>query len=87
MDTPAFSKEFLDDSMHQTRWNSFLKKKKAMIQVSMNDAMTRIKTFVTPLLTQISAVGGKMILPPHGKQIFTRHSKEFFTYHGKEFFT
>ena len=38
--------------MHQTRWNSFLKKKKAMIQVSMNDAMTRIKTFVTPLLTQ-----------------------------------
>lgn len=54
METAAFSNEFLDDSMHQTRWNSFLKKKKAMIQVSMNDAMTRIKTFVTPLLTQIS---------------------------------
>ena len=41
METAAFSKEFLDDSMHQTRWNSFLKKKKAMIQVSMNDAITR----------------------------------------------
>ena len=54
METAAFSNEFLDDSMHQTRWNSFLKKKKAMIQVSMNDAMIRIKTFVTPLLTQIS---------------------------------
>ena len=52
MDTAAFSDEFLGDSMHQTRWNSFLKKKKALIPVSMNDAMARIKTFVTPLLTQ-----------------------------------
>ncbi len=54
MDTPAFRNEFLDDSIHQTRWNAFLKKKKALIPVSMNDAMTRIKTFVTPLLTQTS---------------------------------
>ena len=54
MDTPAFSNEFLSDSMHQTRWNSFLKKKKALIQVSMNDAISRIRTFVTPLLTQPS---------------------------------
>ena len=54
MDTPAFSNEFLSDAMHQTRWNSFLKKKKALIQVSMNDAISRIRTFVTPLLTQHS---------------------------------
>ena len=54
MDTPAFSNEFLSDSMHQTRWNSFLKKKKALIQVSMHDAISRIRTFVTPLLTQPS---------------------------------
>lgn len=52
MDTAAFSNEFLSDSIHQTRWNSFLKKKKAMLPVSMNDAMTRIKTFVMPLLAQ-----------------------------------
>ena len=52
MDTAAFSNDFLGDSMHQTRWNSFLKKKKALIPVSMNDAMARIKTFVTPLLIQ-----------------------------------
>lgn len=52
MDTEAFSNEFLSDSIHQTRWNSFLKKKKAMLPVSMNDAMTRIKTFVMPLLAQ-----------------------------------
>lgn len=55
MDTPVFSNEFLSASMHQTRWNSFLKKKKALIPVSMNDAMSRIKTFVTPLLTQTNA--------------------------------
>ena len=55
MDTAAFSEEFLGDPMHQTRWNSFLKKKKAMIPVSMSDAMTQIKTFVAPLLTQTKA--------------------------------
>ena len=54
MDTSAFSNEFLSDSMHQTRWNSFLKKKRALIPVSMNDAISRIRTFVTPLLTQPS---------------------------------
>ena len=53
IDTAAFGNEFLGDAMHQNRWNSFLKKKKALIPVSMNDAMTRIKIFVTPLLTQI----------------------------------
>lgn len=30
------------------------KKKKALIQVSMNDAMDRVKTFVTSLLAQIA---------------------------------
>ena len=55
MDTAAFSEEFLGDHIHQTRWNSFLKKKKAMISVSMSDAMTQIKTFVAPLLTQTKA--------------------------------
>ena len=55
MDTAAFSDEFLGDTMHQARWNAFLKKKKALIPVSINDAMIRIKTFVTPLLTQTNA--------------------------------
>ena len=55
MNTAAFSDEFLGDSMHQTRWNSYIKKKKALIPVSMSDAMTRIKTFVAPLLTQTNA--------------------------------
>ena len=52
MNTEVFSDEFLRDTMHQRRWNSFLKKKKALISVSMTDVMSRIKTFVTPLLVQ-----------------------------------
>ena len=48
----AFGDEFLRDTMHQTRWNSFLKKKKALIAVPMRDAITRIQSFVLPLLVQ-----------------------------------
>ena len=50
MDSAAFGDEFLNDPMHQTRWNAFLKKKKALIQVSMSDAMDWIKEFIRPLL-------------------------------------
>ena len=52
MNTAAFSDEFVNDAMHQTRWNSFLKKKKALIPVSMSDAMIQIRTFVEPLLNE-----------------------------------
>ena len=50
MDSVVFGDGFINDPMHQTRWKSFLKKKKAIIQISMNDAMERIKVFVRPLL-------------------------------------
>ena len=50
MDAAVFSDEFIRDMMHQTRWNSFLKKKKALIPISLSDAMTRVRTFVKPLL-------------------------------------
>ena len=46
----AFGDEFLNDPMHQTRWKAFLKKKKALIHVSMSDAMDWIKEFIRPLL-------------------------------------
>ena len=48
----AFDNGFITSEIHQSRWKAFLKKKKALIPVTMNDAMTRIKTFATPLLTQ-----------------------------------
>ena len=48
----GFGDEFLNDPMHQTRWKAFLKKKKALIQVSMSDAMDWIKEFIRPLLEE-----------------------------------
>lgn len=52
MDSAAFGEDFLSDPMHQTRWKAFMKKKNALIQVSMSDAMDRIKTFARPLLDE-----------------------------------
>ena len=50
MDAAAFGDEFLNDPLHQTRWKAFLKKKKALVQVSLDETMGRIKDFVRPLL-------------------------------------
>lgn len=50
MDSAAFSDNFINDAIHQARWKSFLKKKKTMIFVSLNDAMARIISFAEPLL-------------------------------------
>jgi hypothetical protein len=50
MDSDVFGDKFLNDPMHQTRWKSFLKKKKALVQVPMEEMMSRIKVFVRPLL-------------------------------------
>ena len=54
MNSAALGDEFLNDPMHQTRWKSFLKKKKALIQVPMDEAIARIKVFVRPLLEDVS---------------------------------
>ena len=57
MESAVFENEFLGDPMHQTRWKSFLKKKKALIQIPMSEAMERIKIFVRPLLEATSSGG------------------------------
>ncbi|MBQ1482296.1 MAG: nucleotidyl transferase AbiEii/AbiGii toxin family protein [Erysipelotrichaceae bacterium] len=53
MDSAVFGDEFLNDPMHQKRWDAFLKKKKAHVQVSMEEMMDRIKAFASPLLKGI----------------------------------
>ncbi|MCM1252988.1 MAG: nucleotidyl transferase AbiEii/AbiGii toxin family protein [Clostridium sp.] len=50
IDTAVFGIEFLQDALHQTRWKAFLKKKKALVQVTFEDAVTGVKTFAEPLL-------------------------------------
>lgn len=49
MSTAAFGEEFIHDPLHRTRWKSFLKKKKAMIQVSLEDVISGVKVFAAPL--------------------------------------
>lgn len=56
-ESSAFGNEFLSNPIHQTRWKAFLKKKKALIQVSLDGAMERIKVFVQPLLEDTSPKG------------------------------
>lgn len=50
MDSAAFGEEFINDSMHRSRWKSFLKKKRALIQVSLDEVMDRIEVFAYPLI-------------------------------------
>lgn len=52
MDSAVFSDDFIHDTIHQTRWDSFLKRKKALIQIPISDAMNRIKVFIKPLLQE-----------------------------------
>ena len=56
MNTAAFGDEFLEDPIHQTRWFSFLKKKKALVQVSLADAVETIKTFIKPVFENLKLV-------------------------------
>ena len=52
MDTAAFSDVFVNDLVHLARWKSFLKKKKTLVQVTMEEVFTHIKIFAEPLLTE-----------------------------------
>ena len=52
MNSAAFGEDFIADPIHQTRWNAFLKKKKALLKISMTEAIERIVTFVQPLLEE-----------------------------------
>lgn len=54
MDTAAFTEEFIHDSVHQTRWKSFLKKKNTLIQVSLEDVISGVKDFAGPIFTEDS---------------------------------
>lgn len=56
MSTAAFSEEFVHDPLHQTRWKSFLKKKKAMVQISLEDVISGVRMFTAPQLNIDSGV-------------------------------
>ncbi|MDO5439515.1 MAG: nucleotidyl transferase AbiEii/AbiGii toxin family protein [Erysipelotrichaceae bacterium] len=49
----AFEEEFLENVIHQSRWNSFLKKKRAMIQIELADVMRVLKLLLLPVIDSI----------------------------------
>ncbi len=53
----AFKDDFLASEIHQNRWKAFLKKKKALVNVELEDVVRLIKTMLLPIVDCI--VGGK----------------------------
>ena len=51
----AFEAGFADDPVRQSRWRSFVKKKKAMLPVSMEETIAVIRAFLLPVVESIRA--------------------------------
>ena len=45
----AFEEDFANDPLRQSRWNSFIKKKKAIITISLEEVVSTIKVFLEPI--------------------------------------
>jgi predicted nucleotidyltransferase component of viral defense system len=52
-DIVAFEKEFAEDAIRKSRWNSFIKKKKAMETVDFTTAVEQIIDFLKPIVEKI----------------------------------
>jgi len=53
-DIVAFEPEFVEDSVRQNRWNSFIKKKKAMVKVDFTEAIKQTKRLLMPIVDAIA---------------------------------
>ena len=53
-DIIVFENSFLKNPLHQSRWDAFLKKKKALVNVEYKDAIGRIKTLLEPIVVSIN---------------------------------
>ena len=51
----AFEDGFADDPLRQSRWQSFVKKKKAMLPVTMEETIESIQVFLLPVVEYIRA--------------------------------
>ncbi len=49
----AFEQGFSSDPLRQSRWNAFVKKKRALIPVSLEDTIEGIKSFISPIIEAI----------------------------------
>ncbi len=49
----AFEDGFADETLRQSRWNSFVKKKKPLIKVTLEEAIEEIRIFLLPVIEAI----------------------------------
>ena len=52
-DIVAFDDGFADDTLRQTRWNAFIKRKKAMLPISLEDTIDAMKQLLQPIIVAI----------------------------------
>lgn len=53
-DMVVFEKTFINDSLRESRWNAFIKKKKAMINLTFKETMTTIEILLEPIVDSIN---------------------------------
>lgn len=51
----VFTEDFLVSDVHQSRWKAFLKKKKALINVELDEVVSLIKTMLIPIVSSIES--------------------------------
>lgn len=51
----AFEHDFADDPIRQSRWKSFVKKKKAMLPITMEETIETLRVFLLPVVESIRA--------------------------------
>ena len=52
-DIVAFENDFSDDTIRQSRWNAFIKKKKAMIKINLKETLDVIQNLLIPVVDAI----------------------------------
>ena len=53
-DIVAFEPGFTEDTVRQNRWNSFIKKKKAMVKIGFAEAIEQSQKLLVPIVVAIS---------------------------------
>lgn len=52
-DIVAFESDFIEDRTRVLRWNSFVKKKHAMVQIKYGEVIGAIKAFLEPVIISL----------------------------------
>ena len=50
----AFNDDFLASEIHRSRWEAFLKKKKALVKAGLGDVVERLETLLLPIVESIT---------------------------------